>query len=157
MNKEFMRFLQSEGVGDIEKLTETPQLRGEGASQRLLLSVARPAQLERLFAKLFDESEFLSPHGLRALSAYHRDHPYQFDAEGYHVLHRLRAGRVDHVHVRRQLQLARPDLDAGQLPRGRARSSATTGSTATTSSWSTRPARASGSPSTRSPPTCRTG
>ena len=30
------------------------------------------------------ESEFLSPHGLRALSAYHRDHPYQFDAEGYH-------------------------------------------------------------------------
>ena len=45
--------------------------------------MARPAQLERLFAKLFDESEFLSPHGLRALSAYHRDHPYQFDAEGY--------------------------------------------------------------------------
>ena len=42
-----------------------------------------PAQLERLFAKLFDESEFLSPHGLRALSAYHRDHPYSFDAEGY--------------------------------------------------------------------------
>ena len=28
-------------------------------------------------------SEFLSPHGLRALSAYHRDHPYTFDAEGY--------------------------------------------------------------------------
>ena len=84
MNKEFMRFLQSEGVGDIEKLTGTPQVRGEGASQRLLLSVARPAQLERMFAKLFDESEFLSPHGLRALSAYHRDHPYQFDAEGYH-------------------------------------------------------------------------
>ena len=84
LNKNFMRFLQREGVGDIDKLTETPQLRGEGASRRLLLSVARPAQLERLFAKLFDESEFLSPHGLRALSAYHRDHPYQFDAEGYH-------------------------------------------------------------------------
>jgi hypothetical protein len=83
-NKLFKNFLESEGVGDIEKLTQTPQLRGEGASQRLLLSVARPAQLERLFAKLFDESEFLSPHGLRALSAYHRDHPYQFDVEGYH-------------------------------------------------------------------------
>ena len=67
----------------MQKLAEHPQLRGEGAAQRLLLSVARPAQLERLFAKLFDESEFLSPHGLRALSAYHRDHPYQFDAEGY--------------------------------------------------------------------------
>jgi len=85
MNKRFMDFLQREGVGDIEKLTETPQLRGEGASRRLLLSVARPNQLERLFAKLFDEREFLSPHGLRALSAYHRDHPYQFDVAGYHA------------------------------------------------------------------------
>jgi len=84
MNKGFMRLLQREGVEDMDKLTETPQLLGEGSSQRLLLSVARPDQLERMFAKLFDESEFLSPHGLRALSAYHRDHPYQFDAEGYH-------------------------------------------------------------------------
>jgi len=84
MNKGFKRFLDREGVGDIDKLTETPQLRGEGASRRLLLSVARPAQLERLFAKLFDEAEFLSPHGFRAVSAYHRDHPYEFDAEGYH-------------------------------------------------------------------------
>ncbi len=83
MNKQFMDFLQREGVGGIDKLTETPQLRGEGASRRLLLSVARPNQLERLFTKLFDETEFLSPHGLRALSAYHRDHPYQFDAAGY--------------------------------------------------------------------------
>ena len=137
---------EHEGVGDVEKLTQTPQLRGEGASQRLLLSVARPDQLERLFAKLFDESEFLSPHGLRALSAYHRDHPYEFDVERLPRVHRLRAGRVDHVDVRRQLQLARPGLDAGQLPGGRGRWSATTGSTAMTWSWSTRPGRASGSP-----------
>ena len=33
--------------------------------------------------KLFDESEFLSPHGLRALSAYHREHPYELDVEGF--------------------------------------------------------------------------
>jgi len=83
LNKRFMRFLEREGVGDMEKLTETPQLRGEGAGERMLLSVVRPDQVERLFAKLFDESEFLSPHGLRALSAYHRDHPYEFDAEGF--------------------------------------------------------------------------
>ena len=31
---------------------------------------------------------------------------------------RLRAGGVDHRHVRRQLQLARPGLDAAELPRG---------------------------------------
>jgi Mannosylglycerate hydrolase MGH1-like glycoside hydrolase domain len=82
-NKRFRHLLDREGVGDLEKLTETPQLRGEGADQRLLLSVARPSQVERLLAKLFDSSEFLSPHGLRALSAYHRDHPYEFDAEGF--------------------------------------------------------------------------
>ena len=83
MNKTFMRFLQREGVHDLQKLAETPQFRGEAGNQRLLLSVARPHQLERLFAKLFDESEFLSPHGLRALSAYHRENPYHFTAEGY--------------------------------------------------------------------------
>jgi hypothetical protein len=73
MNKTFTRFLRKEGVGDMEKLADRPQFRSDGGRQRLLLSVARPAQLERMFAKLFDESEFLSPHGLRALSAYHRD------------------------------------------------------------------------------------
>jgi hypothetical protein len=83
MNKLFTRFLEKQGVRDLEKQAEHPQLRGEGKSQRLLISVARPDQLERLFAKLFDEAEFLSPHGLRAVSAYHRDHPYNFDAEGY--------------------------------------------------------------------------
>ena len=39
-------------------------------------------RLVRLFEKLFDEREFLSPHGLRALSAYHRDHPYVLEIEG---------------------------------------------------------------------------
>jgi hypothetical protein len=83
MNKTFTRFLEREGDGDAQKLAETHQLRGKAGAQRLLLSVALPSQLERLFAKLFDENEFLSPHGLRAVSAYHRDHPYRFDAEGY--------------------------------------------------------------------------
>ena len=42
---------------------------------------------------------------------------------GIDVTRRLRAGRVDHRPVRRQLQLARPDLVPGQLPadRGAAR------------------------------------
>ncbi len=39
-------------------------------------------RLEKLFTKLFDEREFLSPYGLRAVSAYHRDHPYELDVEG---------------------------------------------------------------------------
>jgi hypothetical protein len=83
MNKRFMGLLERQGFGDLDKLAETPQLRGTGADQRLLLSVATPDQLKRLFTRLFDESEFLSPHGLRALSAYHRDHPYKFDTDGF--------------------------------------------------------------------------
>jgi hypothetical protein len=31
---------------------------------------------------MFDPSEFLSPHGLRAVSAFHREHPYELEVEG---------------------------------------------------------------------------
>jgi hypothetical protein len=57
-------------------------MRGEPGNQRVLLSVVGLERLEKLFTKLFDEREFLSPYGLRALSAYHRDHPYELDVEG---------------------------------------------------------------------------
>jgi hypothetical protein len=39
-------------------------------------------RLQKIFVKLFDEAEFLSPYGLRAISAYHRDHPYELNIEG---------------------------------------------------------------------------
>jgi hypothetical protein len=48
----------------------------------MLLGVVGIDRLERLFGKLFDEGEFLSPYGLRALSAYHREHPYEFEVGG---------------------------------------------------------------------------
>ncbi len=57
--------------------------RGEPGRERLLLSLAGPGKLARLLARLFDESEFLSPHGLRSLSAWHRDHPFTIEVEGY--------------------------------------------------------------------------
>ena len=80
--KRFADFLTRHEMTDRQKLAERGLLRGEAGQQRLLLSICGPDRLERLFAKLFDESEFLSPHGLRALSAYHRDHPYQLQVEG---------------------------------------------------------------------------
>jgi hypothetical protein len=58
-------------------------LLGAPGHERLLLSLTGPDRLRRLLAVLFDEVEFLSPHGLRALSAWHRDHPYTIDVEGY--------------------------------------------------------------------------
>jgi hypothetical protein len=47
------------------------QLRGTGDDRRLLLHVVSQDQLRRIFATLFDEDAFLSPHGLRALSKRH--------------------------------------------------------------------------------------
>jgi hypothetical protein len=82
LGKQFADFLSREGLSDPDKLREAGLLRGQAGDQRLLLSLAGPGHLERLLAKLFDEAEFLSPHGLRALSAYHRDHPYRINVEG---------------------------------------------------------------------------
>jgi len=58
-------------------------MRGDPGQQRLLLSIVGVDRLEKLFTKLFDEREFLSPYGLRAVSAYHHDHPYELDVEGF--------------------------------------------------------------------------
>jgi Mannosylglycerate hydrolase MGH1-like glycoside hydrolase domain/Glycosyl hydrolase family 63 C-terminal domain len=82
VDKQFADFLNQQGLRDPEKLHELGLVRGEPGNQRLLLSVTGLDRLEKLFAKLFDTQEFLSPYGLRALSAYHRDHPYVLDVEG---------------------------------------------------------------------------
>jgi hypothetical protein len=82
VGKKFADFLGHRGLADQEKLSDIGLLRGEPGEQRMLLSLAGVDRIEKLFGKLFDESEFLSPHGLRALSAYHRDHPYELDIEG---------------------------------------------------------------------------
>ena len=82
VGKQFAEFLGRKGLRDRQKLSELGLLRGDPGDQRLLLSVTGLDRLEKLFAKLFDTNEFLSPYGLRALSAYHRDHPYQLDVEG---------------------------------------------------------------------------
>ena len=33
---------------------------------------------------MLDEEEFLGPHGIRAISRYHLEHPYEFDWDGNH-------------------------------------------------------------------------
>jgi hypothetical protein len=85
VGKHFADFLDRQGLSDRDKLQQRGVLRGPPGQQRLLLSVVGIDRIERLFARLFDEAEFLSPYGLRALSAYHRDHPYVFSADGVHA------------------------------------------------------------------------
>ncbi len=56
---------------------ETP-----GAGARRLLAIAYPAKLRRILEKMLDESEFLSPNGIRAVSKYHEAHPYILQMSG---------------------------------------------------------------------------
>jgi len=81
--KQFAVLLQRQGLGDIDKLREQGVLRGApGKGERLLLSVVGADRLVILFKSLFDESRFLSPYGLRSLSATLRDHPYVLHLDG---------------------------------------------------------------------------
>jgi hypothetical protein len=44
-----------------------------------MLSVASKDQITRMLRYMLDETEFLSPHGLRSVSQFHRDHPFIID------------------------------------------------------------------------------
>ena len=86
-------------------------------------------------------TEFLSPYGIRALSRYHLEHPYvvrRSHGEEYRVGYV--PGGIGQRDVRRQLELARADLDAGQRRCSSARCCSSTRTTATTSRSSARPA-----------------
>jgi hypothetical protein len=82
VGKQFSGFLEEMGLRDPASLAVRGLLRGEAPHRQLLLGVIGIERLARLFSKVFDESEFLSPYGLRAISAYHRDHPYVLEVEG---------------------------------------------------------------------------
>jgi hypothetical protein len=47
-----------------------------GRGVRRLLSIVTREQLPKVLHYMLDEEEFLSPFGIRALSRYHRDHPF---------------------------------------------------------------------------------
>jgi len=53
-----------------------------GYAGRRLLSPLTRSKLERILGYLLDENEFLSPYGIRALSRYHLEHPFVFNAAG---------------------------------------------------------------------------
>ena len=55
------------------------RLRGEGSDQTLLVSVIDADALRKTLAAFFDEAEFLSPHGLRAVSKRYDGHPYSLE------------------------------------------------------------------------------
>jgi Glycosyl hydrolase family 63 C-terminal domain len=57
----------------------------KGAGQKHLLSLLRGHRVKRLLYRMLDETEFLSDYGLRSVSKYHEQHPYELKVDG-HVL-----------------------------------------------------------------------
>ncbi len=57
-------------------------MRSPGRGERRLLSVVDRDQLRSVLKVMLDEEEFLSPHGIRAVSRFHRGNPYRLTVEG---------------------------------------------------------------------------
>jgi hypothetical protein len=53
-----------------------------GAGERRLLSLLRGSRMKKLLRRMLDPSEFLSDHGVRAISRYHAEEPYTFHWSG---------------------------------------------------------------------------
>ncbi|MBE9179826.1 glucosidase [Oculatella sp. LEGE 06141] len=47
-----------------------------------LLAIVNPDRLKPILQRMLDETEFLSPYGVRSVSKYHADHPYGFEVNG---------------------------------------------------------------------------
>src|SRR5207249_5773802 len=67
--------------GNIASLTR------EGKESRRLLSIVGRSRLITILEKMLSEAEFLSPHGIRALSKFHEAHPFVLALD--HVEHRV--------------------------------------------------------------------
>ncbi len=65
---------------DLARLVSHFQEPGKG--ERRLLALLRRHRLGRVLQRMLDETEFLSPYGVRALSRYHLEHPYELDLAG---------------------------------------------------------------------------
>ncbi|MFD1817292.1 Glycosyl hydrolase family 63 C-terminal domain-containing protein [Pseudarcicella hirudinis] len=53
---------------------------GKGESR--LLSILRGHRMKMIMKRMFDETEFLSDFGIRSLSKFHKDNPYEFKLDG---------------------------------------------------------------------------
>ncbi len=74
-----------------DRLLRMPELRSSihptglghlGYGERGIAALVNPQRLRRILTRMLDEAEFLSPHGIRALSRYHDKNPYVVDVGG---------------------------------------------------------------------------
>jgi len=65
-----------------ELATLVSRFNEKGDNEKRLLSLLRVHRMKGVLQKMLDESEFLSPHGVRSVSKYHLLHPYEFPLDG---------------------------------------------------------------------------
>ncbi|HYL62626.1 MAG TPA: glucosidase [Candidatus Methylomirabilis sp.] len=66
---------------DVPEHIEMTQRSARGV--RRLLSLANRKQLKRILFRMLDETEFFSPYGVRSLSRYHLDQPYEVQVNNH--------------------------------------------------------------------------
>ncbi|GAC1616736.1 MAG: glucosidase [Candidatus Acidiferrum sp.] len=66
---------------DVPEHIEMTQSSARGV--RRLLSLVNRTHLKRVLSRMLDETEFFSDYGIRALSRYHLDHPYEVQVNGH--------------------------------------------------------------------------
>lgn len=57
-------------------------MKKRGRGDRMLLSFVSKDRLKKILSKMLDEDEFLSGFGIRSLSRYHKEHPYEMWVNG---------------------------------------------------------------------------
>ncbi len=63
-----------------------------GMEERRLLALVRGHRMKRLLKRMLDPEEFLSDYGIRAISKYHAQHPYDYRAHGMDYVVRYEPG-----------------------------------------------------------------
>jgi len=67
----------------------------KGKDEKHLLSLLRGHRMKRLLYRMLDEDEFLSDHGIRALSKYHEKHPLEMQIDGVQFSIKYTPGESD--------------------------------------------------------------
>ena len=63
-------------------VSNVASMRTRGRKDRRLMAIVDEERLKRILKIMLDENEFLSDYGIRALSRFHKDHPYILHVEG---------------------------------------------------------------------------
>jgi hypothetical protein len=81
-NPEFLERVAAFGDHFADVAPAVARRRVRSLEGRAIVSLVDEDRLRRILAAMLDEEEFLGPHGIRAISRRHLDHPYEFEWQG---------------------------------------------------------------------------